>query len=63
MSLYTFATTNLTTSADHHRRPVVSAAQIARTLVLAALVLVALAVMARRGEAAETGFGGFVASP
>ena len=60
MSLYTFAATNLTTTADRTRRPVVSAAQIARTLVMAALALVALAFMARHGEAAETAFSGFV---
>jgi lytic murein transglycosylase len=60
MSLYTFATTNLTTKADRRRRPSINAAQIARTLMFAALALLTLTIMARRGEAAESGFHTFV---
>ncbi len=66
MSLYTFATDTLTTAADRRRRPLVNPAMVARTLVFAALVLVTLTLMARRGEAAEdgarSGFPGFLES-
>jgi membrane-bound lytic murein transglycosylase B len=62
MSLYTFAASNLTTTDDRRRRPAMNAGQITRTLVLFAVFVVALTIMARRSQAAETGFHGFVES-
>lgn len=60
MSLYTFAAANLTTAVDRERRAAIDRGQITRTLILCALLLVALIFMMRRGEAAEGGFRSFV---
>ena len=71
MSLYTFAAANLTTAADRKRRPIINQGQILRTVILCALVVIALAVVSNRSHAAESskgshaaesGFHGFVES-
>lgn len=59
MSLYTFAATNLTTSDDRKRQPAIDKGQITRTLILCALVLIALTLMAHRGETAESAMHAF----
>lgn len=60
MSLYTIATSSLTTHDDRKRRPAVDAGMVARTLLLCLLAAVALVVMHRQSHAAESGFrGGF----
>ena len=49
MSFYTFAEASLTTAADRKRRPFVDKGQVARVLVMSAVVLVALFVRLHHG--------------
>ena len=66
MSLYTIATSSLTTHDDRRRRPAIDGGQIARTLTLCLLFAIALVAMARQSHAQESGatggFHGFVES-
>lgn len=63
MSLYTIATSSLTTHDDRRRRPAINSGQVTRTLVLCLVFAVAL-VAARRSHAEESlpraGFHGFI---
>lgn len=49
MSLYTLAETSLTTAADRKRRPLVDTGQVTRTVVLCAVLLVAVIVRTHLG--------------
>lgn len=60
MSFYLIATSSLTTSADHRRRPAITLGQIYRLIFLFFCIVGALAIGAKRSHAAESGFHGFV---
>ena len=63
MSLYTIATSSLTTPDDRRRRPAVNQGQVRRTLALCLVFAVALVAMARHSHARESAprSGGFAA--
>lgn len=53
MSLYTFATDNLTTFADLRRRPAIDIGQLVRTLSLFIAFAIASGTVAHRSQAAD----------